>query len=106
MNDAHDLGGAAGFGPIGPEKDEPVFHADWERRAFALTLAAGFLGEWNLDMSRHARERMQPDEYLAASYYERWMHGLETLLVEKGMLTRREIDRRVAELAEVDAGRS
>ena len=95
MNGAHDLGGIGGFGPVEPEVDEPVFHAEWERRAFALTLAAGFLGKWNLDMSRHAREKMDPAEYLATSYYEHWLHGLELLLVEKGLVTEQEINQRV-----------
>ncbi len=98
MNGAHDLGGMHGFGPIDPEPDEPVFHAQWERRAFALTLAMGAYGAWNIDMSRHARERMEPGAYLATSYYEHWLHGLELLLIEKGLLTRQEIDARMAEI--------
>ena len=100
MNGAHDMGGMHGFGPINPEPDEPVFHHEWERRAFAITVAAGFLGKWNLDMSRYARERMEPAEYLSTSYYEHWIHGLELLLVEKGLLTREEIKQRMLELSE------
>lgn len=100
MNGAHDLGGMHGFGPIDPEPDEPVFHAQWERRAFALTLAMGAYGAWNIDMSRHARERMEPGAYLTTSYYEHWLHGLERLLIEKGLLTREEIDTRMAEIAQ------
>ena len=90
MNGGHDLGGMHGFGPVRPEPDEPVFHHEWERRAFALTLACGGLGRWNLDMSRHARERIPPPRYLEASYYEIWLEGLQTLLVERGLLTERE----------------
>ena len=82
MNGAHDLGGMHGFGPVEPEPDEPVFHPEWERRAFALTLATGFLGKWNIDMSRFAREQMPPAEYLATTYYEHWLWGLEKLLVD------------------------
>ena len=100
MNGAHDLGGMQGFGPISPEPNEPVFHAEWERRAFAITLAMGAFGQWNLDMSRHARERSDPAEYLASSYYEHWLHGLQTLLVEKGLLTEAEIKQRMNELLE------
>ena len=100
MNGAHDLGGMHGLGPIDPENDEPVFHAEWERRCFAITVAAGFLGQWNIDMSRYARERMHPAEYLSTSYYEHWLHGLQTLLVEKGLLTEEEIAARMLELAE------
>ena len=100
MNGAHDLGGMHGLGPIDPEKDEPVFHAEWERRCFAITMAAGFLGQWNIDMGRYARERMHPAEYLSTSYYEHWLHGLQMLLVEKGLLTEEEIAARMLELAE------
>jgi len=91
MNGAHDLGGMQGFGPIDPEPNEPVFHAEWERRAFALTLAAGALGKWNIDQSRYARETQPPAEYLATSYYEHWLYGLEKLLVEKGLVTAEEL---------------
>jgi nitrile hydratase len=98
MNGVHDMGGMHGFGPVEPERNEPVFHTEWERRAFAITLSTGFLGTWNIDMSRHARERMPPAEYLATSYYEHWLWGLETLLVEQGLLSREEIEARVTEL--------
>ena len=93
MNGAHDLGGMHGFGPVVAEPDEPVFHAAWERRAFGLTLAMGAWRRWNLDMSRSAREQMPPAEYLATSYYEHWLFGLERLLVEHGFATRDEIAR-------------
>jgi nitrile hydratase beta subunit len=97
VNGVHDLGGMHGLGPVVREEAEPVFHHDWERRAFALTVAAGFLGKWNLDMSRSAREQMPPAEYLATSYYEHWLYGLEKLLVDTGLLTRQEIERRLRE---------
>ncbi len=95
MPGAHDLGGKAGLGPVNPAPDEPAFHDEWERRAFAITLAAGLLGQWNLDMSRQARETMEAQRYLASSYYERWLHGLELLLAEKGLLTAAEVDARL-----------
>ena len=98
MNGGQDLGGMHGFGPIAPEADEPVFHAEWERRAFALTLAMGARGEWNLDQSRHARESMPPARYLNASYYEIWLYGLETLLAERGLVSPQELAERVAAL--------
>ncbi len=93
MNGVHDMGGMHGFGGVVPEPDEPVFHAPWEQRAFALTLAMGAWRKWNLDMARFAREQMPPAEYLAASYYERWLWGLRKLLVEKGLVTRGELER-------------
>lgn len=90
MNGAHDLGGKHCLGAINaePEDSEPVFHADWERRVFALTLAAGMLGQWNIDESRYARERQHPLNYLQHSYYENWLAGLERLLREKNLLQR------------------
>jgi len=93
MNGAHDLGGMHGFGPVVAEPDEPVFHTEWERRAFGLTLAMGAWRRWNLDMSRSAREQMLPAEYLATSYYEHWLFGLERLLVEKGFVSPEELAR-------------
>ncbi len=98
MNGAHDLGGMHGFGPVNPDPDEPVFHTAWERRAFAITLSTGFLGKWNIDQSRFARELIPAAEYLAGSYYEHWLAGLERLLVEQGLLTQEEIDARVKEV--------
>ncbi|MFQ5774452.1 MAG: hypothetical protein ACE5GS_08055 [Kiloniellaceae bacterium] len=103
MNGAHDLGGMDGLGPIDPEPNEPVFHEPWERRVFALTLAMGYFGLWNIDMSRHARERMDPLAYLRTTYYEHWLHGLETLLVEKGLISRDELEARRAALAGQEA---
>ncbi len=91
MNGPHDLGGAQGFGPVAVEKDEPRFHAEWERRIFALVLAMGATGAWNLDMSRFARERVPPADYLASTYYDIWRKGMERLLVERGLATAEEI---------------
>ena len=91
MNGAHDLGGMHGFGPVDIERDEPVFHHEWERRAFAITMAAGFLGKWNIDMSRYAREQMPPAEYLASTYYEHWLFGLEKLLDDTRLVSRAEL---------------
>lgn len=85
MNGAHDLGGDHGHGPIAPDPNEPLFHDEWERRCFALTLAMGFTGQWNIDQSRYARESMRPGRYLETTYYEHWLHGLEVLLAERGL---------------------
>jgi len=87
MNGAQDLGGMMGFGPIVAERDEPVFHADWEKRVLALRTTAGALGEWNIDMARHANETLHPVDYLSSSYYEVWLKGLEKLLVACGLAT-------------------
>ena len=91
MNGAQDLGGQMGFGPIEIEEDEPNFHAKWEERAFALTLAMGMTGSWNIDTSRHARETLHPVDYLSSSYYEIWAKGLEKLMLNAGLVTAEEL---------------
>ena len=91
MSRVHDMGGRFGDGAVIPEAEDVIFHADWHPRALALTLAAGSLGKWNIDVSRHARECLSPQDYTAFSYYEKWMGGLAALLVDGGVLTRDEL---------------
>lgn len=91
MNGAQDMGGQAGFGPIAPETDAPVFHAGWERRVLAMNLTAAALGAWPIDETRHARESLAPGDYLASSYYEIWAKALERLLVRHGFVTEGEL---------------
>ena len=91
MNSVHDMGGMHGLGPIEYEKDEPVFHARWEARALALTLAMAAWGKWNIDASRHARECIPGPEYLRMSYYEKWLTALESLAVQHGLVTEAEL---------------
>jgi hypothetical protein len=99
MNGVHDLGGMHGFGPINPEQNEPVFHYDWERRVLGVAIA-GFGGGWyNSDQLRHAMERMGAVAYLSTSYYEHWLSMLETLLIERGAITRQELDARREQLS-------
>jgi nitrile hydratase beta subunit len=85
MNGVHDMGGMHGLGPVAPDPNEPLFHADWERRVLAMTLAMGAWGRWNIDTSRHARESIQGDRYLAMTYYERWFEGLTKLIDASGL---------------------
>lgn len=80
-----------GFGPVVPETDEPVFHAGWERRAFAFTVAMGATRSWNIDMSRRARESQPALNYWSSSYYEIWLTGLTRLMLERGLGTEEEI---------------
>lgn len=91
MNGPHDLGGKSGFGPVLPEENEPYFHAEWEKKALALTLCAGGMGHWSIDESRHARECLHPADYYGSSYYEIWTKALENLLVTHGFVTRAEL---------------
>ncbi|QOT78717.1 nitrile hydratase subunit beta [Cupriavidus basilensis] len=91
MNGGQDLGGMQGFGPVRPEPGEPIFHAGWERRMLALTLAMGALGKWNIDTMRAARESLPPGQYLGSSYYQIWFEGLRAMLLRTGMASAEEI---------------
>jgi nitrile hydratase subunit beta len=99
MNGIHDMGGMHGFGRVDREENEPVFHAPWEGRVLGISRACSAQHLFNIDESRHGIERMAPVDYLAASYYERWLDRTVRLLVEKGVITREELDRRMAQLA-------
>ena len=90
MNGAHDLGGKHGFGAIDQSQTENFAH-QWEETVFGLTLTCGMLGQWNLDQSRFARESTDPAHYLSSTYYEHWLHGLELLLLENGLVTAQEL---------------
>ncbi len=99
MDGIHDLGGRHGFGPLERETDEPVFHARWEARVFAMLGAARAAGAIrNTDQFRHAIERIDPVGYLTHGYYGRWLGGVETLLREAGVLDVASIDARLIEL--------
>ncbi len=88
MSRVHDMGGRYGDGPVVVDpSDAPVFAESWHARALAVTLAAGNLGQWNIDMSRHARECLSPKDYMRFSYFEKWLAGLADLLVETGVLS-------------------
>jgi nitrile hydratase beta subunit len=91
MNGVHDMGGMDGFGPALREQNEPIFHCAWEKRVFALTGPVLVRAGGNVDQFRHALERIPPARYLASSYYERWLQGFETLLLETGVLSREEL---------------
>lgn len=90
MDGIHDMGGMHGMGPIEPEENEPVFHANWEKRMFAMNNAMP-AGIRSIDESRHARERMSPGAYLSSSYYEIWLDGLIRILSEKGIISEEEL---------------
>jgi nitrile hydratase subunit beta len=85
-----DLGGHDGYGAVYPQAEEELFHAPWEARVLALTLAMGATGLWNIDSSRAARESLA--NYRELSYYQIWLAGLETLLLQSGALQAGELE--------------
>jgi nitrile hydratase beta subunit len=96
VDGAHDMGGMAGFGTVVPDGD--IFHAEWERRLFALTRVARGAG-LTAGHTRAVIESMPPVEYLEASYYERWLWGLERRLVLAGTVTEDDVEGAMARIA-------
>ena len=92
MNGVHDMGGQQGMGPVEYEKNEPVFHAPWEGRIYALNRAMRAWRTWSLDTERHALELLPPVDYLRMSYYERWVVRLAAQLVQSGLVTTEEME--------------
>jgi nitrile hydratase len=84
MDGIHDMGGMHGFGPVPVEVDEPLFHEPWEGRVWAMWSA---IGATTVDRFRFTIEQMPPRDYLASSYYERWLWAIERLASEQGLLT-------------------
>ena len=83
------MGGMVNMGPVAPEADEPVFHHAWESRVHAMTVASPTRS--NIDAGRHQRELIPGPEYLAMTYYEKWLRSLSELLVKHGLATWAEI---------------
>jgi nitrile hydratase len=92
MNGVHDMGGMHGMGPIPYEKTEPVFHAAWEGRVYAINRAMGAWRKWNLDAWRHDIETLAPADYLRMSYYEKWFAAMLKRVVKYGFVTREELE--------------
>lgn len=99
MDGIHDLGGKSGFGRVNHVGEEPVFKARWHAKVFAMVNAAARAGAYqSVDQFRHAVERIHSEAYLSHGYYGRWLGGVETLLVEAGLLSTVEISRRALKL--------
>jgi nitrile hydratase subunit beta len=90
----HDIGGLPGAGPIDQTEHQL---SDWEILADAVNQALGARGIKRTDEMRRAREEMDAGLYRDLAYYERWTASIETILIEKKILTKEEIDRKLAE---------
>ncbi|MBO6558151.1 MAG: nitrile hydratase subunit beta [Pseudomonadales bacterium] len=103
MDGVHDLGGKPGFGKVDKTGEDEVFHERWEGAVFTMVGAGSVAGAWyHSDQFRHAVERIAPEAYLTHGYYGRWLGGLETLLVEAGIVSRDELEKKVAEMGGAD----
>ena len=98
MDGVHDMGGMHGFGPVDTNDDGVLFPNEWESRVLATNLAMSIHLGNNVDRFRFRIESMPPAEYLAASYYERWLASMLSGIEELGLLND-------GELAEIRAGR-
>jgi len=94
VNGVHDLGGTDGLGPVAPEQNEPVWHSEWEKAAFALFPTNFVKGYFNLDQFRSGIEQMHPVEYLSSGYYEHWVHSVEHYVTKAGVIDPTELDER------------
>jgi len=89
VNGVHDMGGMHGLGPIVDEPEGVAFHHAWEGRVLAMTIASPTRG--NIDEGRHQRELIPGPEYLAMTYYEKWLRSLSELLLKHGFATPEEL---------------
>ena len=95
MTRVHDMGGR----PSDEHIDQSTHEwTDWEYATNALVGVLRYHDLMNVDELRRGIESMDREEYEASTYYERWSASLETLLVEKGILTTDEIDARSADV--------
>ena len=93
MNSIHDMGGMHGFGPIEVDKNEPIFHAEWESRVYALVRVWYPWARYKSWGSfRHNLEKIPPKDYLNMSYYERWFYVHEKRSLETGIVTKAELE--------------
>ena len=95
MNGIHDMGGMQGLGEIGYTEREPGFREPWEVRLFAL------VGAMQLGRLRPYIERIPAANYLGMTYYERWYNAFVAKLIERGVVTRAEVQRGRADPASV-----
>jgi nitrile hydratase subunit beta len=93
MPRVHDRGGWPDDGPIDRSEHE---YTMWEKRTDAMMRLLTGKGRMRVDELRRAIESLEPTAYETMAYYERWIAAIEMLMIEKGVLTKDEIDARVA----------
>lgn len=98
MDGIHDVGGMDGFGDLPPDEPDGAspFHDHWEGRVYALFIAGIANGAFNLDEFRYMLEQHDPVFYLETPYYERWLAGIESLLLNAGVVDQEELAERTA----------
>ncbi|MFP5020738.1 nitrile hydratase subunit beta [Pseudonocardia phyllosphaerae] len=95
MDGVHDLAGKQGWGQVPHTANGPIgdtFKYDWEHLGYSLLFLGVSKGIFTLDEVRHSVERIEPRVYLTTPYYERYIIGAASLMVEKGVLTQDELE--------------
>ena len=99
MDTIADIGGMQGLGHVKLDPpDDPPFHEEWERRAFAMALLSMRISGTNLDAFRHGLNRQHPIDYLAFGYYGRWLKMAENLMVDSSIIAPGAVDARARKL--------
>ena len=91
-----DLGGQLA-GSIDVTEHEPTLS---ERRidAMMMLLRSKPRSFWVTDENRRAIEGLEPKTYAESAYYERWVLAMRGLLIEKGVLSKAEIEAKLGEV--------
>ena len=95
---AHDVGGLE-FGPIDREEHDLAL---WEKRTDAMLrlLVGPQKRAFTVDGMRRVIEDYGQQQYDRTTYYEKWIRAVRNLVVEQGIVTREEIEARMAEVRE------
>lgn len=99
MDTIADMGGMQGLGSVElTPPDDPPFHEEWERRAFAMALLSMRVSGSNLDSFRHALARQHPLDYLIDGYYGRWLNCAVNLLTDSAIIAPGAVEARARKL--------
>lgn len=93
----HDLGGLPG-GPVPLELTEA---RPWEKLSIVISNALGQRGAKVIctDETRRTREEMGVKLYNESGYFARGTEALTAILLEKGVVTKQELETRMAQVA-------
>jgi hypothetical protein len=95
---AHDVGGLE-FGPVDRHEHDLAL---WEKRtdAMLMLLRDNKRRAFTVDAHRRAIESYGEQEYDRTTYYEKWIRAIRNLIVEQEIVTRAEIEARMAQVRE------
>ena len=88
----HDLGGSQKEKPIALQTSEPE---DWELVIDAISGLLRKKGYFLTDELRRAIEAIDPEQYIKMRYYERWSVAIETILIQKHLITEGDIKKQM-----------